>query len=400
MKICLCLILQALYFIIQPVHLSDISEADCFSHSHKRCETESCPRHFLCFLCSLLNIQWKNRKHSVLFMVSVFLQGFLWFWIWLQTTRDHLDPGSPTPAWPTSQRDWRWALALDTQEARSREFSQSERGFSDVSDSTWTHHKICLCLCPQSALVFWLDKGVDGVLLSGVERVASVVPSQWTDIRAIVQNRTDERPNKRSGPEHRQNKLLKCILTKTQKNQQTDYYNPEFKFWSQQTDQFCQFSWTFKTRDEVQTSVATFCYLFIYLFFCLFVCSFVFLLKLSGCNLKGEYLRKAPCWVHSPTPGGSRSPEERWLICDYYLWIFSHPGNETALSSVQRTERGSTVSRVLPSAGFSPALDRWLVSMLTPGDLYTAQNLKTDVSSHSVDNLMIITFFFTFCTFK
>lgn len=78
--------------------------------------------------------------------------------------------------------------------------------------------------------MFWLDKGVDGVLLSGVERVASVVPSQWTDIRAIVQNGTDERPNKRSGPEHRQHKLLKCILTKTQKNQQTDYYNPEFKF--------------------------------------------------------------------------------------------------------------------------------------------------------------------------
>ncbi|XP_036926987.1 4F2 cell-surface antigen heavy chain-like [Acanthopagrus latus] len=49
----------------------------------------------------------------------------------------------------------------------------------------------------KSALVFWLDKGVDGVLLSGVERVASVVPSQWTDIRAIVQNRTDERLNKR-----------------------------------------------------------------------------------------------------------------------------------------------------------------------------------------------------------
>lgn len=46
--------------------------------------------------------------------------------------------------------------------------------------------------------MFWLKEGVDGVQLSGVERVAGVVPSLWTDIRAIVQNGTDERPNKRS----------------------------------------------------------------------------------------------------------------------------------------------------------------------------------------------------------
>jgi len=50
----------------------------------------------------------------------------------------------------------------------------------------------------KSALVFWLNEGgVDGVQLSGVERVASVVPSLWTDIRAIVQNQTNERPGKR-----------------------------------------------------------------------------------------------------------------------------------------------------------------------------------------------------------
>uniref|UniRef100_UPI0037E855F2 solute carrier family 3 member 2b n=1 Tax=Semicossyphus pulcher TaxID=241346 RepID=UPI0037E855F2 len=49
----------------------------------------------------------------------------------------------------------------------------------------------------KSALVFWLNEGVDGVQLSGVERVAAVVPSLWADIRAIVQNGTDERPNKR-----------------------------------------------------------------------------------------------------------------------------------------------------------------------------------------------------------
>ncbi|KAK2892306.1 solute carrier family 3 member 2b [Channa argus] len=49
----------------------------------------------------------------------------------------------------------------------------------------------------KSALVFWLNEGVDGVQLSGVEHVASMVPSLWSDIRAIVQNNTDERPNKR-----------------------------------------------------------------------------------------------------------------------------------------------------------------------------------------------------------
>uniref|UniRef100_A0A3B4H9K2 Solute carrier family 3 member 2b n=1 Tax=Pundamilia nyererei TaxID=303518 RepID=A0A3B4H9K2_9CICH len=46
-----------------------------------------------------------------------------------------------------------------------------------------------------SALVFWLDEGVDGIQLSGVERVATVVPSLWNDIRAIVQNRTDKHPS-------------------------------------------------------------------------------------------------------------------------------------------------------------------------------------------------------------
>ena len=55
-----------------------------------------------------------------------------------------------------------------------------------------------LCLSPQSALVFWLDEGVDGVQLSGVERVSTIVPSLWADIRAIVQNGTEQRPDKRS----------------------------------------------------------------------------------------------------------------------------------------------------------------------------------------------------------
>lgn len=54
------------------------------------------------------------------------------------------------------------------------------------------------CFSSQSALVFWLNEGVDGVQLSGVERVASVVPSLWTDIRAIVQNGTELQQSKRS----------------------------------------------------------------------------------------------------------------------------------------------------------------------------------------------------------
>ncbi|XP_059208682.1 4F2 cell-surface antigen heavy chain-like [Centropristis striata] len=49
----------------------------------------------------------------------------------------------------------------------------------------------------KSALVFWMNEGVDGVQLAGVERVAAVVPSLWTDIRAIIQNGTEERPDKR-----------------------------------------------------------------------------------------------------------------------------------------------------------------------------------------------------------
>ena len=51
--------------------------------------------------------------------------------------------------------------------------------------------------CPQVALVFWRGQGVDGVQLSGVERVASVVPSLWADIRAIVQNNGTDVEKKR-----------------------------------------------------------------------------------------------------------------------------------------------------------------------------------------------------------
>ncbi|KAJ0009192.1 hypothetical protein NQD34_016607 [Periophthalmus magnuspinnatus] len=49
----------------------------------------------------------------------------------------------------------------------------------------------------ESALVFWLGLGVDGVKLDSVDLVWAQVPSQWNDIRAIVQNWTDSRPHKR-----------------------------------------------------------------------------------------------------------------------------------------------------------------------------------------------------------
>ncbi|KAJ0063193.1 hypothetical protein NL108_013349, partial [Boleophthalmus pectinirostris] len=49
----------------------------------------------------------------------------------------------------------------------------------------------------KSALVFWLSLGVDGVKLDSVDLVFTQVPSQWSDIRAIVQNWTDPRPHKR-----------------------------------------------------------------------------------------------------------------------------------------------------------------------------------------------------------
>ncbi|KAL0994119.1 hypothetical protein UPYG_G00117960 [Umbra pygmaea] len=42
----------------------------------------------------------------------------------------------------------------------------------------------------KMALVFWLDQGVDGIQLTGVDLVANTVPSLWADIRAIVQNGT------------------------------------------------------------------------------------------------------------------------------------------------------------------------------------------------------------------
>ncbi|XP_015248025.1 PREDICTED: 4F2 cell-surface antigen heavy chain-like [Cyprinodon variegatus] len=50
----------------------------------------------------------------------------------------------------------------------------------------------------KSALVFWLNEGVDGVQLSGVEQLANAAPSLWADIRAIIQNGTDMDPKRGS----------------------------------------------------------------------------------------------------------------------------------------------------------------------------------------------------------
>ncbi|KAM9341603.1 amino acid transporter heavy chain SLC3A2-like [Symphorus nematophorus] len=70
----------------------------------------------------------------------------------------------------------------------------------------------------KSALVFWMNEGVDGVQLSGVERVASVVPSLWTDIRAIIQNGTEQRPKKRvliGVTEHSSAEEVSALLSST-----------------------------------------------------------------------------------------------------------------------------------------------------------------------------------------
>uniref|UniRef100_A0A8C5NET3 4F2 cell-surface antigen heavy chain-like n=1 Tax=Gouania willdenowi TaxID=441366 RepID=A0A8C5NET3_GOUWI len=50
----------------------------------------------------------------------------------------------------------------------------------------------------KSALVFWMDQGVEGFLFSGTDLVSNSVPSLWTDIRNIIQNGTESRPGRRS----------------------------------------------------------------------------------------------------------------------------------------------------------------------------------------------------------
>nr|XP_057947390.1 4F2 cell-surface antigen heavy chain-like [Doryrhamphus excisus] len=70
----------------------------------------------------------------------------------------------------------------------------------------------------KSALVFWFNQGVDGVQLSEVEHVAAMVPSLWADIRAIVQNGTNERPTKRvlmGVTEHRSADNVSDLLSST-----------------------------------------------------------------------------------------------------------------------------------------------------------------------------------------
>uniref|UniRef100_A0A673B1A5 Glycosyl hydrolase family 13 catalytic domain-containing protein n=1 Tax=Sphaeramia orbicularis TaxID=375764 RepID=A0A673B1A5_9TELE len=77
----------------------------------------------------------------------------------------------------------------------------------------------------KSALVFWLSEGVDGVQLGGVERVATVVPSLWTDIRTIVQNWTDHRPHKRV--DLLLSRVLRADTTERAQSVQRLYYDPQ-----------------------------------------------------------------------------------------------------------------------------------------------------------------------------
>lgn len=82
----------------------------------------------------------------------------------------------------------------------------------------------------QSALVFWLNEGVDGVQLSGVERVAAMVPSLWADIRAIVQNGTAD-----------QTKRLEVMLSNTDQDRTCKPANISSLIWYQQCEFMCFF---------------------------------------------------------------------------------------------------------------------------------------------------------------
>ncbi|KAM9786471.1 amino acid transporter heavy chain SLC3A2-like isoform 1-T1 [Syngnathus typhle] len=70
----------------------------------------------------------------------------------------------------------------------------------------------------KSALVFWFIEGVDGIELEDVEYVANAVPSLWSDIRAIVQNGTNEQPTRRllmGVTEHRSAAAVSTLLSST-----------------------------------------------------------------------------------------------------------------------------------------------------------------------------------------
>lgn len=66
--------------------------------------------------------------------------------------------------------------------------------------NVWFSNSSISSICDRlkSALVFWLTLGVDGVKLDSVDLVSTLVPSQWNDIRVIVQSWNDTaRPHKR-----------------------------------------------------------------------------------------------------------------------------------------------------------------------------------------------------------
>lgn len=61
-------------------------------------------------------------------------------------------------------------------------YKGEEPWFADT-DSTVVHL--------ESALVHWLKEGVDGFLFYGVEKVSTVAPALWEDVRVVIHNYTD-----------------------------------------------------------------------------------------------------------------------------------------------------------------------------------------------------------------
>ncbi|XP_059382436.1 4F2 cell-surface antigen heavy chain-like [Carassius carassius] len=75
------------------------------------------------------------------------------------------------------------------------------RGISVVLDLTpnykgkepWFADAVSTVLQLESALVHWLEEGVDGFLFYGVDKVFTAAPSLWEDVRILIHNRTESK---------------------------------------------------------------------------------------------------------------------------------------------------------------------------------------------------------------
>lgn len=75
----------------------------------------------------------------------------------------------------------------------------NKRGISVVLDLTpnykgkepWFSDVVSTVVKLESALVHWLKEGVDGFLFYDVEKVSTVAPTLWEDIRVLIHNQTD-----------------------------------------------------------------------------------------------------------------------------------------------------------------------------------------------------------------